>query len=152
MTLNYNALPEMQKRIIVFGLIVALVMLVAAPLQLGIVAGVFFLDWALNRISERIAPRRRNLFKGVALIVLLMLALSSVTFPAAAQTNTPIPPTATIVPITINSNLLLTQVNTWTSSLDDIVFLGVAIAIAIAILTFIGNQILKAFKGTSGGG
>lgn len=60
---------------------------------------------------------------------------------AAAQTP---------VPITIDTNSLLTQVNTWTASLDDVVFLGVAIAIAIALLTFIGAQILKAFKGSSG--
>jgi hypothetical protein len=56
----------------------------------------------------------------------------------------------TPVPITIDSNALLTQVNTWTASLDDVVFLGVAISIAIAILTFIGAQILKAFKGAGG--
>jgi len=65
---------------------------------------------------------------------------------ASAQTATPIPPTPTIVPITINTNNLLTQVNTWTGSLDDIVFLGVAISIAIAILTFIGMKVLEAFK------
>jgi len=55
----------------------------------------------------------------------------------------------TPVPITIDTNSLLTQVNTWTASLDDVVFLGVAIAIAIALLTFIGSQILKAFRGSS---
>jgi hypothetical protein len=63
--------------------------------------------------------------------------------PQAAAAQTP-------VPLTIDTNTLLTQVNTWTGSLDDVVFLGVAISIAIALLTFIGAQILKAFK--SGGG
>lgn len=81
---------------------------------------------------------------------MLLLAVGLLLTPivAFAQTNTPIPPTATIVPISINTNGLLTQINTWTASLDDIVFLGVAIAIAIAILTFIGVQVLKAFKGS----
>jgi hypothetical protein len=62
---------------------------------------------------------------------------------SAAHAQTP-------VPITIDTNSLLTQVNTWTASLDDVVFLGVAISIAIALLTFIGAQILKAFRGSSG--
>jgi hypothetical protein len=33
-----------------------------------------------------------------------------------------------------------------------VVFLGVAISIAIAILLFIGNSVLNAFRGTSGRG
>jgi hypothetical protein len=68
---------------------------------------------------------------------------------ASAQTETPIPPTSTPIALSIDTNSLLTQVNTWTGSLDDVVFLGVAISIAIALLTFIGAQILKAFKGGS---
>ena len=83
------------------------------------------------------------------MIVIVLFILASLTGVSAfAQTATPIPPTATIVPITINTNSLLTQINTWTGSLDDIVFLGVAIGIAIAILTFIGAQVLKAFEGS----
>jgi hypothetical protein len=70
----------------------------------------------------------------LTLLVLLVSALS-----VFAQDPTP-------VPITIDTNSLLTQINTWTGSLDDVVFLGVAIAIAIALLTFIGAQVLKAFK------
>ena len=88
--------------------------------------------------------RRKSLIIVVVLLAMLLVSVASV----AAQTATPIPPTSTIAPLTINTNGLLTQINTWTASLDDIIFLGVAIAIAIAILTFIGNQILKAFKGT----
>jgi hypothetical protein len=49
--------------------------------------------------------------------------------------------------LTVNTAVLFSQINTWVTSLDDIIFLGIAIAIAIALLTFIGNQILKAFKG-----
>jgi hypothetical protein len=83
------------------------------------------------------------------LVLIMLFVLMTVPGAGAfAQTATPIPPTATIVPITINTNGLLTQVNTWTSSLDDIVFLGVAIGIAIAILTFIGAKVLEAFKGS----
>ena len=79
----------------------------------------------------------------MALVVTLIAVLSFIPQQAAAA-QTP-------VPITIDTNSLLTQVNTWTASLDDVVFLGVAISIAIALLTFIGAQILKAFKGSGGG-
>ncbi|MCL4251821.1 MAG: hypothetical protein KJ065_26950, partial [Anaerolineae bacterium] len=67
--------------------------------------------------------------------VLVALLLPS----SAANAQTP-------VPITVDTNTLLTQVNTWVTSLDDVVFLGVAISIAIAILVFIGAQILQAFR------
>ena len=94
------------------------------------------LEKNLVNLSNKMAFRSRikrffTLF--FALAVMLVAAA-----PALAQTP---------VPITIDTNALMTQVNTWTTTLDDVVFLGVAIAIAIAILTFIGNQILKAFRG-----
>jgi len=76
-------------------------------------------------------------------LALAVMAGIGLTPQFAAHAQTP-------VPITIDTNSLLTQVNTWTASLDDVVFLGVAISIAIALLTFIGAQILKAFRGSSG--
>lgn len=79
---------------------------------------------------QKIAP--------ILVIAILLMLFVMPSFTAAAQTP---------VPISIDTNALLTQVNTWTAALDDVVFLGVAIAIAIAILTFIGASILKAFRG-----
>ena len=76
--------------------------------------------------------------KRVSVVIMALLIAMMMVVPAFAQTP---------VPITIDTNSLLTQVNTWTASLDDVVFLGVAISIAIALLTFIGAQILKAFRG-----
>jgi hypothetical protein len=74
-----------------------------------------------------------------ALALLMVGALVLVQQAANAQTATP--------GITIDTTSLFSQINTWTTALDDVIFLGIAIAIAIALLTFIGNQILKAFKG-----
>jgi hypothetical protein len=94
-----------------------------------------------------------QLFRRAKSSLLVFVAVATIALApgiASAQTATPIPPTATAVTITINTNNLLTQVNTWTGSLDDVVFLGVAISIAIALLTFIGAQVLNAFR--SGGG
>lgn len=49
--------------------------------------------------------------------------------------------------IAFDTDNLFDQINVWIAALDDIIFLGVAIAIAIAVLTFVGSQILKAFRG-----
>lgn len=84
----------------------------------------------------------------ILLSVVLVAAFFVLALPAAAQTDTPIPPTATNVSLmSIDTNLLMNQVNNWTMALDDVIFLGSAIAIAIAILTFIGASVLKAFSG-----
>ena len=86
----------------------------------------------------------KRLTRNRLLIVLLLLMLAVPIAGISAQTATPVP---TIVPITINTNGLFQQVNTWTGSLDDVIFVGVAISIALAILTFIGSQVVKAFRG-----
>jgi hypothetical protein len=88
-------------------------------------------------VIARVFPTRFSRRLAVLSLTVFVLLVSAVV--SFAQ--------ATPVPITIDTNSLLTQVNTWTASLDDVVFLGVAIAIAIALLTFIGAQILKAFRG-----
>jgi hypothetical protein len=93
----------------------------------------------MSKIDRAAAFARRHAQRALMLAVFALLVVGSVV-PTFAQTP---------VPITIDTNSLLTQVNTWTASLDDVVFLGVAISIAIALLTFIGAQILKAFRGSS---
>lgn len=77
-------------------------------------------------------------------VLLLLLALSAVS--VFAQTNTPVPPTATPVTITFDTNELLTASNSWISTFTPIFAISIGIAVAVAILTFIGMQILKAFR------
>ncbi len=74
----------------------------------------------------------------VSLTVLVMVGLSAMT--AFAQDPTQ-------VPIVVDTNAIFTQTNNWIEVFAPIVAIGIGIAIALAILTFIGAQILKAFKG-----
>lgn len=69
-------------------------------------------------------------------VVVLALGIGAVTF---AQTP---------VPIVVDTNAIFTQTNNWIEVFAPIVAIGVGISIALAILTFIGNQILKAFSGS----
>jgi hypothetical protein len=87
----------------------------------------------LSKTITLLRARVKRFFTLLFALAVMLLAAA----PAFAQTP---------VPIQIDTNALMNQVNAWTATLDDVVFLGVAIAIAIAILTFIGNQILKAFR------
>mgnify|MGYP000883628747 FL=1 len=76
--------------------------------------------------------------------IFALLALSALS--VAAQTATPVPPTATPVTITFDTNELLTASNSWISTFTPIFAISIGIAVAVAILTFIGMQILKAFR------
>lgn len=84
--------------------------------------------------------------KRAALFTVLAILLVLGAVSALAQTNTPVPPTATPVTITFDTNELLTASNSWISSFTPIFAISIGIAIAVAILTFIGVQILKAFR------
>jgi hypothetical protein len=77
---------------------------------------------------------------------LVMVAMLSALGAGVAQAQTATPATAVPVALSIDSNALLTQVNMWTASLDDVIFIGLAIAVAIALLTFIGSRIIEAFQ------
>lgn len=68
--------------------------------------------------------------------VIAMLAMSAVV--AFAQTP---------VPIEIDTNAIFTSANTWITSFTPIFAIGIGIGIALAILTFVGAQIIKAFRG-----
>lgn len=80
-----------------------------------------------------LSNRRRVITIVIAVFVMVMMVA-----PAFAQTP---------VPITVDTNEIFTQTNNWIDVFTPIVAIGVGIAIALAILTFIGNQILKAFRG-----
>jgi len=54
------------------------------------------------------------------------------------------------VPIVVDTNAIFESTNTWIAVFIPIMAIGIGIAVALAILTFIGNQILKAFRGGGG--
>jgi len=81
-------------------------------------------------------------FHALVAVALIAVMVGAPTLSASAQ--------ATPVPINVDTNQLMSQVNTWILALDDVIFLGVAISIAIAILLFIGKTVLTAFRGGGG--
>ncbi len=50
-------------------------------------------------------------------------------------------------PITVPTDVIFSQTNSWIDQLAPITAIGVGIAIAIAVLGYVGKQILSAFKG-----
>jgi hypothetical protein len=68
----------------------------------------------------------------------LLAALFVLAVPAFAQTP---------VPIEVDTNAIFTSANTWIEVFAPIMAIGIGISIALAILTFIGAQIIKAFSG-----
>lgn len=51
------------------------------------------------------------------------------------------------VAIVIDTDSIFTEANSWIVVFTPIVAIGLGIAIALAILNFIGKEIIKAFKG-----
>lgn len=70
--------------------------------------------------------------------LIIFAAILAISVPAFAQTP---------VPIVVDTNAIFTQANSWITVFAPILAIGIGISIALAILTFIGQQILKAFKG-----
>lgn len=81
-----------------------------------------------------------NIRKGVAStnnrIAMVAAAMVGMSLTAFAQTP---------VPLVVPTNDIFISVNQWLGVFAPIVAIGVGIAIALAILTFIGKQILQAF-------
>jgi len=75
------------------------------------------------------------MFQLKVLVVLALFVLAVV--PAFAQ-----------VQLTIPTDEIFTQTNTWMVALAGVVTIGPAIAIAIALIMFIANSILNALRGT----
>lgn len=82
-----------------------------------------------------------------AFLILSVFLSSAVAF---AQTDTPVPPTAVpTVGLAFDrgiTNTFFEQSNFWLDTFAPIIAIGIGIAIAVAILTFIGKQILDAFR------
>lgn len=51
------------------------------------------------------------------------------------------------VTLTIPTDDIFTSINSWIATFAPIVAIGIGIAAAIAILTFVGNEIIRAFRG-----
>ena len=54
------------------------------------------------------------------------------------------------VQITVDTDPIFTETNSWITTFTPIVAIGIGISIALAVLTFIGNQVVKAFRGGRG--
>ena len=91
--------------------------------------------------------------RNVQMFVLMMALLFAPVSPAShlGRFLAPLGPAVTYaqtpVPIVIDTNEIFTQTNIWIDVFIPIMAIGIGIAVALAILTFIGNQILRAFKG-----
>jgi hypothetical protein len=83
--------------------------------------------------SIKNAIRNKTYALSFLLALLFVLAV-----PAFAQTP---------VPIVIDTNEIFTQTNIWIDVFIPIMAIGIGIAVALAILKFIGGEILKAFRG-----
>lgn len=70
------------------------------------------------------------------MVVMAIVTILALAVPAFAQTP---------VPLVVPTNEIFIQTNTWMGVFAPVVAIGVGIAVALAILGFIGNQILKAF-------
>jgi hypothetical protein len=69
-------------------------------------------------------------------VTLLVLLLVGGVIPAFAQ-----------VTLSIPTDDIFTAINSWITTFAPIIAIGIGISAAIAILTFVGAQIVKAFKG-----
>lgn len=85
---------------------------------------------ALSRKVYRGIMRNKLSF---AVMVVLMLSLPQMAF---AQSEA----------IEIDFAVLWTQINFWIVQFLPIMAIGIGIAVAIAILGFVGNEIIKAFR------
>lgn len=77
-----------------------------------------------------------------ALVGIALLAPGAL---AHAATPTPIPPTATMVPIDIPINTLMESANNWLTTFAPIAAIGIGISIALAVLGYLGHMIKSAF-------
>lgn len=84
----------------------------------------------------------------VAGLMVLGLMLCLQVGAAFAQTNTPVPPTATatVVMISIPTNVIFTETNNWLATFAPIAAIGIGVTLALAVLAYIGKLITSAFR------
>lgn len=83
--------------------------------------------------APRVSEALRN---PLVRLYVFLAAILALTVPSYAQTPVPL-----VVPV----NDIFIQTNSWLAIFGPIIAIGVGIAVALAILTFVGNQIIKAF-------
>lgn len=87
----------------------------------------------LTRIQTKLMEIRLRL-------ILLFLMFGTGAVPSFAQ-----------VELTVDTDALFTQANTWIGVFDDVYAIGIGISIAIAVLSLIGYLIVKALKSAGKG-
>lgn len=90
-----------------------------------------------SKAAAMIAQVKASLMSPVMRLFLMIAAVFALSMPTYAQTP---------VPLVVPTNEIFIQTNSWMGVFAPVVAIGVGIAIALAILGFIGNEILKAFK------
>lgn len=83
--------------------------------------------------KAKLVLRRYSAHILAGLIVAMMLVPQAFSFASVA--------------ITIDTDVLFTSVNDWISTFIGPLSIGIGIAIALALITFIGAQIIGAFRG-----
>lgn len=100
----------------------------------------------MTTLTRKLRPF--TLQRNHVLLLLVVLMLLLVVGPAAAQTATPVPPTAipTNASIEIPTNVIFTETNTWIETFAPIAAIGIGITVALAVLGYLGKMIASAFK------
>lgn len=100
---------------------------------LTVFAGTAFM---LRKGDRDVAGPFRNV-SALALAFVVVSLLSSVS-PTLAQTP---------VPLEIPTNVIFSETNNWLATFAPIAAIGIGIAIALAVLGYLGKMITSAFKG-----
>jgi ABC-type spermidine/putrescine transport system permease subunit I len=79
---------------------------------------------------------KKNVTSPLMRYVMFVLILMFATAPSFAQ-----------VTLSVPTDTIFTEANNWIAIFAPIFAIGIGISIAIAILTFVGKQITKAFSG-----
>lgn len=91
----------------------------------------------MNNVLPALSARVRGFAADpISRIAFVIAMLAMLTIAAAAQTA---------VPLVVPTNEIFTQTNSWLQTFAPVVAIGVGIAVALAILRFIGKQIIDAF-------
>lgn len=89
------------------------------------------------RKGDRDVPRSHRNVSALMLAFVLVSLLSGVS-PTLAQTP---------VPLDIPTDVIFSETNNWLATFAPIAAIGIGIAIALAILGYLGKMIISAFKG-----
>src|SRR5688500_4439886 len=94
---------------------------------------------------------RSMLSRHAPIVAFVLVCVFMTALTASAQTATPEPTAVpTDVMLTVDTNAMFTSANEWIVTFTPIIAIGIGIAIALAVLTFVGAQIIKAFRSPGG--